>query len=171
MTPAPVTVSVEEYLRTSFEGVDREFVDGEVVERAIPDIPHSETQVQLGGMLRMRYPQYRCGSEVRWKVGPNRYRIPDLLVWTGEQPQTKFVSEGALLAIEIMSPEDSAAELDRKIDEYLAAGVRAVWILDPRDKRARIFTPDQITQPKDRLTVPGTDIALALSEVWEQSIK
>ena len=35
-------VGIEEYLRTSFEGLDREYVDGEIVERPLPDQLHSK---------------------------------------------------------------------------------------------------------------------------------
>ncbi len=39
-------MTIDEYLRTSYEGTDREYVDGEVVERSMPSLDHSEIQVR-----------------------------------------------------------------------------------------------------------------------------
>ena len=40
-------VSAEEYLRTSFDGPDREYVDGEIVERNVGENQHSKAQGRL----------------------------------------------------------------------------------------------------------------------------
>jgi Uma2 family endonuclease len=40
------------------------------------------------------------------------------------------------LAVEVLSPEDSPREVLDKVGEYLAAGVRLVWVIDPRASRA-----------------------------------
>ncbi|MBL8231736.1 MAG: hypothetical protein JNL98_24785, partial [Bryobacterales bacterium] len=44
---AKTMVTPEEYLSTAFEGTDPEYVDGEVVERAMPDLIHGEVQTKL----------------------------------------------------------------------------------------------------------------------------
>ena len=44
-------ISKEDYLRTSFEGLDREYVDGEIVERTLPNFLHSKTQWRLSGLI------------------------------------------------------------------------------------------------------------------------
>jgi Uma2 family endonuclease len=40
-------ISVEEYLRTSFPDLDREYRDGEIAKRSLPDRLHSRTQVLI----------------------------------------------------------------------------------------------------------------------------
>ena len=40
-------VSLEEYLRTGFADLDCEYVDGEIVERSVPEIDHGRTQTNL----------------------------------------------------------------------------------------------------------------------------
>jgi hypothetical protein len=42
---------IEKYLRTSFEGRDRECVDSEIVERGLLDEPHRRTQWRLSGLF------------------------------------------------------------------------------------------------------------------------
>jgi Uma2 family endonuclease len=45
------------------------------------------------------------------------------------------------LAVEVISPNDLASEIDEKVAEYLAAGVRLVWVVHPRLKSVRIHRP------------------------------
>ncbi len=40
------------------------------------------------------------------------------------------------LAVEVLSPSNTAAEMDQKLRDYFAAGVRLVWYLDPRAGRS-----------------------------------
>ena len=54
-----VLMDVEEYLRTSFEGSDCEYLDGEIVERNMGEIPHSDVQ--------MTWPSCYGGSGKRWE--------------------------------------------------------------------------------------------------------
>jgi Uma2 family endonuclease len=70
--------------------------------------------------------------------------------------------------VEVRSPDDSVAELDRKAHEYLAAGVRLVWVADPDRKSVRVHRPGTDVHElhaDDRLTgddvLPGFDVAVA----------
>jgi Uma2 family endonuclease len=47
-----------------------------------------------------------------------------------------------VLAVEILSPTDTQEEIHEKIDEYLAAGVALVWVIDPADRTVRVYRPD-----------------------------
>ena len=72
-------LSAEEYLHTSFPDLDREYRDGETVERALPDYLHGKTQGLLFALflaLGEHLSLYPC-VETRMRVRPNRYLIPD----------------------------------------------------------------------------------------------
>ncbi len=73
------------------------------------------------------------------------------------RPDASFVSYGRLprenpplgnvevapdLAVEVVSPHDLYSELHTKVREYLAAGVRLVWVIDPQDRSAVTYGPD-----------------------------
>src|SRR5262249_42594845 len=62
------------------------------------------------------------------------------------KPDASFIRKGRLkneelpegdlriapdLAVEAVSPNDTVYELDEKVEEYLAAGVRLVWVINP----------------------------------------
>jgi Uma2 family endonuclease len=46
------------------------------------------------------------------------------------------------LLVEVVSPGDNAGELERKVQEYLSAGVLRVWIVYPDRKTITIRRPD-----------------------------
>lgn len=75
-------VTPAEYLEMVFDGPDREFVDGEVVERAMPDLPHADRQTRLIEIfyeLRKSHPLFAV-TEVRHQLSGRLFRIPDVAV-------------------------------------------------------------------------------------------
>jgi Uma2 family endonuclease len=47
---------------------------------------------------------------------------------------TTLIDGVPILAVEILSPSDKQEEIDEKIDEFMAVGVKQVWIVDPHDE-------------------------------------
>ncbi len=47
------------------------------------------------------------------------------------------------LVAEVISPNDKISEMDAKVDQYLADGVRMVWVIDPQRRKAVVYAPDQ----------------------------
>ena len=45
-------------------------------------------------------------------------------------------------ACEVVSPSDTAAELERKASEYLEAGSQRVWVVYPESRRVKVYRPD-----------------------------
>lgn len=92
---------------------------------------------------------------------------------TLRMPDTSFVSNARLdrpelygmlynggpdLAVEVVSPINSAAEIARKVAEYLAAGSKAVWVINLVRRTLTIHTPDAAPQTlSERDTVDGGD--------------
>ena len=77
---AKTGVSIAEYLHTTFPDLDREYRDGELVERSWPDYLHSRTQALLVFFfeaLRKRFPIYAC-PELRVKPREGLFLIPDV---------------------------------------------------------------------------------------------
>jgi Uma2 family endonuclease len=78
-----VQMDVEEYLRTSFDGSDCEYLDGEIVERNMGELPHGDVQVNLAVLLRQLRRQLgiRVVTEIRIQIHSRRYRVADIAVW------------------------------------------------------------------------------------------
>jgi len=71
---------------------------------------------------------------------PDTLRAPDVAFLSNERlarivDPDAFAEVAPDLAVEILSPSDRLASVRRKAAQYLAFGVRSVWILDPRRRR------------------------------------
>jgi Uma2 family endonuclease len=133
-------ITAEQYLRMTFEH-DAEFVHGEIVERAMPDYIHSRIQVLLAVLfesLRRTHGLLAC-AELRMKLAPDVYRIPDVAVFT-EPPRQPVPDTPPLVAIEILSKDDRHSDLMQKLEEYLTWGVPNIWVVDPTTKRFSAYT-------------------------------
>ena len=75
-----ILMDVDEYLRTSFEGSDCDYLDGEIVERNMGESPHSDIQGNLYRLLwRFRATLgIRVMLEIRVQIRPRRFRVADL---------------------------------------------------------------------------------------------
>src|SRR5206468_1626606 len=63
------------------------------------------------------------------------------------------------LAVEVLSKGNTRAEMDRKLREYFAAGVRLVWLIDPKTRTARVHTsPEEMTRLGEGDTLDGGDV-------------
>jgi len=162
---ASTQISVEQYLRTSFDGPDCEYLDGEVVERGMPNLPHSKAHKRLiTWFVGMEEKQsLYCFPDLRLRVGERRYRVPDLAVFQGE-PSEEVPSSPPLVAIEILSPDDRFADVLGKLEEYRAWGVAHVWFVDPIRAKLYVYTAGLSEVPAFRL--PEYGVELAASEIF-----
>ncbi len=120
-----VLVPVEEYLHASYEGPDREYLDGEVVERNMGELPHALVQgvlIQKLGAVGTGL-QLRVGPEIRIQISPTRFRVADVAVWLAGDIGKRIPTVPPFLVAEIPSAEDGLVRLQPKIQEYLAHGV------------------------------------------------
>ena len=161
-------VPLEEYLTTSYEH-DCEWVDGELRERGMPDEDHSAVQkffmvyfaameLELGVRVR---------AELRMQVSARRYRIPDVTLLSRNAPRQAVPDVPPVLCIEILSEDDRASELVEKIADYVAMGVEATWVVDPRTRS--LFRADRDgMHPVEVLTLAGTAVRLTGAEIFAE---
>jgi Uma2 family endonuclease len=164
----PGMVSLEEYLRTSYEH-DCEWIDGELVERAMPDDDHSALQSFFIAyfMNLKRELHVRVRAELRLHVSASRYRIPDVLLMPENVPRQPIPDTPPVLCIEILSPDDRPGELRKKIDDYVAMGVGAIWIVDPR--RRTLSTADaRGIHSVESFNVPNSGYAISKAEIFAE---
>ncbi len=102
---AKSALSVEQYLHTSFPDLDKEYRDGELVERSLPTFEHGETQLRIGAFfaaLRKSH-SLHAAAETRMRIRTGLYLIPDVAVFQGVRPAS-VPDNPPLIAIEILPP-------------------------------------------------------------------
>lgn len=62
------------------------------------------------------------------------------------------------LALETVSPADEARYLQRKVNEYLSAGVRAVWVVYPEERQVFVYTAAGVDRFGADDTITGGDV-------------
>src|SRR5271154_1951771 len=167
---AATLVPVEEYLRTTYEP-DCDYVDGEVLERNVGERDHSKVQRQLILFFGTRAEQMgiHVFPEQRIQISPRRFRIPDVCVIAGPEPEDQVFRTPPLICIEILSRDDRQDRMQEKIDDFLNFGVRYVWVINPRTRRAWVYTTDGSREVKDGvLRTTDPDLAIRLAELFPE---
>ena len=106
--------------------------------------------------------------------GPDTVRGPDVSFLSAarlprDRIPEQFIAGAPDLAVEILSPGDRWAEVEQKVADYLAAGARLIWLIDPRNLRVTVRYADRLSRvltERDTLdgeeVVPGFALELAL---------
>jgi Uma2 family endonuclease len=162
-----ILVSVSEYLANSYRP-DRDYVDGQLLERNVGEWDHSRLQALL---LKQLLPYEDSAGllavpEQRVRVKASRFRVPDLCVVRGN-PGEQILTLPPVLVIEILSPEDSMSAMQERIDDYLAFGIDNVWIFDPRRKKAYWADRAGVHEAGSGvLEAAGAAIAVDVNALW-----
>lgn len=177
--PPPGTATEADVLYAD-DHLDRlcELVDGVLVEKPM-SYPESRLMMELGALLRNHIRPgklgWLAGADGGMRLRPGLVRMPDVSFVTRERveavgPAAREQIAGMTpdLAVEILSPSNTKAEMARKRREYFASGARLVWQIDPDTRTAEVFTgPDQsVTLDATRSLdggdlLPGFSVALA----------
>ncbi len=109
------------------------------------------------------------------RLGPDQVRAPDVtfIPWS-EFPNDEIPADEAFwtvapgLVVEVLSPSNTVAEIDRKLAEFFAVGCKLAWTIDPRAKTARVYTSAKKFKELDEAGIlsggkvlPGFSLALA----------
>jgi len=161
-------MSVEEYLHTSFENADCDFVDGEVIERNMGELPHALLQGEL--LYRLRQIAATLNllviPEIRIQVSRTRFRVADVAVWRPGPIGMRIPTIPPLLVVEILSAEDRLIRLQPKIRDYLTYGVEWLWVIDPDERRALTYSPaDPAGTLVTELRTTNPEIVISLADL------
>ncbi len=89
-----------------------------------------------------------CDTGFRLRRDPETLRAPDVAFISKERcaliaDPEKFSDVPPDLAVEVLSPSNAGMDMGRKIEQYLAAGVRSVWVLEPRARTLTVYRPGE----------------------------
>lgn len=155
-----------------------ELVRGRLVREPLPGPRHGRITIKLGAHINQFAETHDLGLAFT-ETGFALYRDPD----TVRGPDLSFVSKRRLppsgytgtfwrlapdLAVEILSPSNRPRETLEKVNEYLDAGSRLVWVVDPERRTATVFGPGAKPRHLDAAgmldggeVLPGFSLSLA----------
>jgi Uma2 family endonuclease len=142
--PEHVPLSAEAFYDLRIDG-RCELVAGEVVEISPVGFDHGDAAGELIRLIS-NFARDRSLGRVGPEVGfilardPDTVRAPDVAFLSNEKVALARGKRGFLpfapdLAVEVLSPDDTYVEVDAKVSEYLAAGTRLVWVVNPPARR------------------------------------
>jgi Uma2 family endonuclease len=163
-------ISLEEYLSTCYEP-DCEYDDGVVVERNLGEFEHSFLQANFGAIFTNNIDPWRAFGLIaqRVQIKPRKYLVPDICVLRVGSPCERILTRPPLIAIEILSPEDTLRRASLKAIEYLEFGVEHVWVIDPSARVAyRGVASGLELLPSGELSAPGTPILIRIRDLFDK---
>ena len=167
-SPESGKMSVEEFLKNDVEGY--EYVKGEFVPMPPAAILHGKISVSVIRHLDLHVYQNQLGyvytAETSFRVGERLLKPAVAFISTARVPadETKGSPVPPDLAIEVVSPTDSQWDVSNKVQAYLDAGTRMVWVLDAVLKTVAVYRPYEafrLLQCDDTLT--GEDVVKGFS--------
>ena len=162
-------IGVEEYLDLVFEDrPEPDYVDGEVVERALPTPIHSEIQVLLTLLFAPLMARFGLilRTELRVRISAQRFRVVDFAIFQGAKPQGRYATSPALVVVEILSPDDRHSRLAERLEDYRHWGVRHIWVVDPQVKRLYEYSEAGLLQ-FPALRLPEFDFEVFAQELFK----
>lgn len=149
-------MTVREFERLPQDELRRELVCGEVRETMPPGGVHGAVAVTLALLLRL-WARGAQGGYVGVEAGyvlrrhPDTVRGPDVSFVRAERIPSSGVPEGFWelapdLAVEVVSPTETADEVRGKVRDFLAAGTPLVWTVYPRSREVIAYTPDGLAR-------------------------
>ena len=166
MATNTLLMSAVDYLRTSFEGPEPDFVDGELVERSVPNLAHSRTQIRLSDAFKCLEDSRQLfrAPEIRLRVSPKRFRVADFAVFSTEVHD--LIPECPPYAVvEIVSPDDRYEDIMGKLGDYQDAGVEYIFLADPPLRKLSRYQRGDLAGVM-ALELPAYEAAIPLSSIF-----
>jgi Uma2 family endonuclease len=157
-----------------------ELIDGTLVEKAMgykESLLAIEIAYVLKTFLRERDLGIVLGADGTLRILPQQVRVPDVcfISWNRfpnrQLPPQPIPALAPDLAIEVLSEGNTEAEMQRKLRDYFAAGVRLVWYIDPRTRSAKSYSAEnQFVEVSESGSLSGGDVLpgfeLSLKELF-----
>jgi Uma2 family endonuclease len=145
-----------------------ELVKGELIEMVPTGDMHGAVTMDFGADLVIYVRTHDLGLVVGTDTGfalfndPDTVRAPDIafIAKARLMPLTgKYFTIAPDLAVEVISPSESASEINDKILEYFEAGVKLVWIIYPKSRTIHVYTAaDEVKILKANQLLDGRDV-------------
>jgi Uma2 family endonuclease len=169
MCPLPGAATERDVLEVERRtGRPCELIDGTLVEKTM-GYYESFLAARINYLLQAFLAEHDwgivLGADGTLRILPRQVRVPDVCFLSWERfPSRKLPSEpipnlAPDLAIEVLSAGNTEGEMQRKLRDYFAAGVRLVWYIDPHTRSAKSYTrEDRYVEVDESGSLAGGDV-------------
>jgi Uma2 family endonuclease len=149
MVPSPGTATEQDLIQL-VDSEDRicELIDGVLVEKSMGYF-ESQLAMLLGYFIRVFLEKHDLGIVLgeggTLRILADQVRVPDVAFISWRHfpgrllPAEPVPSIAPDLAVEVLSAGNTKREMERKLDDYFAAGVELVWFIDPASRSAEVY--------------------------------
>lgn len=170
------TITLEEFLKLPETKPASEYIDGQVIQKPMPQGKHSKLQGKLVTRINQGVEEQKIAlafPELRCTFG-GRSLVPDVAVFAWNRIPVDENGDIANVfsvcpdwAIEILSPEQSVTKVTGNILHCLNDGCQMGWLIDPGEQSILVFPPGKqpelLEAEQDILPVPSLIANLALT--------
>jgi Uma2 family endonuclease len=156
------------------EGVRYELDEGELLMEPSPALRHNFVRQRIALRLMTFLESHQLGAvaeEMDFRLAPNTVRKPDVAFITSERLKNIDLDRSPIdgapsLAVEVISPSNTAQDIAKKTEQYLRAGSHAVWIVHPQLRFVEVHSKEGIRQfrepelLKEESLIPGFSLSL-----------
>jgi Uma2 family endonuclease len=170
-------LSLTDFTHLPDEPGKQELSNGELIVMPPPKFVHQKLSRRIYNALHAHLEKTGAGevwAEAGFQLGPTTIRQPDVAVVLDHRraADDEWLRGAPDIAIEVLSPANSAEDIELKISQYLASGSRSVWIVSSKAKQIRIYRSDgthEVLGESQVLTgetiIPG--FTLSLKDLFE----
>jgi Uma2 family endonuclease len=176
-TTSPLTL--EEFLEQPETKPASEFIDGEIIQKPMPQGQHSRLQFKLCEVINQKSELQKVAyafPELRCVVGENAI-VPDVAVFRWSRIPTSPTGKIADRfeappdwSIEILSPEQSQTKVLANLLRCIQHGTELGWLIDPEVESILVLFPDQriqlLTGSSILPTLAGIDLPLNVADIF-----
>jgi Uma2 family endonuclease len=174
-------LTADDLLALPDEGKKRELVRGVIVEMAPPNAEHGSLALRLGRFIGALVDEKKLGLatvETGYVLSkePTTVRAPDIAFISSARLENVdlrgYIPIAPDLAVEVVSPGDTASEVVTKVAEYIQAGTRLVWVVYPDVKKVYVYQTAEAAKIVDiNGVLDGADVlpgfSLAVQALFE----
>src|SRR4029079_226791 len=134
-------MSEEEYLALPEENPSCEWVEGVVVQKAVPNADHGSLifclAMKMGPFITSAGGRGRVEARTLLSQSDRAYRLPALSYWAPGRPDGDDTVP--TLAVEVRSPGETMRAQREKCRRYRENGVDVCWLIDPQSRTVEVF--------------------------------
>ena len=154
----------DEFLNLPETPGKRELLDGELISLPPAENSHSIVAREFQDLLLTVLDKSRVWFYEGYQL-KRGWLIPDVSATWPDQPVSRWFQGAPMIAIEIVFPGNTAAQIDRKVWAYLQEGSAEVWVVYPETRSMMVFRKDQMLRVTDTYHCELIGVVVKLDEL------